>query len=70
MEHPGGLTSHRDLPFVFCQLAPAPLFLFHYCFKAKAKEAMAICLQLVLRLWVAKSPGEDTNGTSLYLTKE
>lgn len=44
MEHPGGLISHRDLPFVFCQLAPAPLFLFHYCFKAKTKEVTAICL--------------------------
>lgn len=70
MEHPGGLTSHRDLPFVFCQLAPAPLFLFCYYFKAKAKEAMDVCLQLVLRLWVTKTPGEDTNGASLYLIKE
>lgn len=70
MEHPGGLTSHRDIPFVFCQLAPAPLFLFHYCFKAKAEEVMAICIQLVLRLWLTKSPDEDTNGAALCLIKE
>lgn len=44
MEHPGGLTSRRNLLFVFCQLAPAPVFLFRYSFKAKANEVLAISL--------------------------